>query len=247
MMHEAQLHEENAFVTLTYSEDHLPEYGSLRKVDFQLFMKRLRKRISPQLVRFFHAGEYGESLRRPHYHACFFGFGFPDRQSAVVRNGHPVWRSQVLDESWGLGIAEGGELTFESAAYVARYVTKKITGRAAEDHYSVVDADTGQVVELEREYATMSRRPGIGAGWFARFGKEVYPRDEVVMRGAVMKPPRFYDQLLDRVDAEQLALVRRERRLSQDCWNSSESRLAVREKVAVARLDRFANRSMEAQ
>lgn len=245
MMHEASQHERNSFVTLTYSPENLPPYGSLRKADFQKFMKRLRKRFAPQRVRFFHAGEYGEGLGRPHYHACLFGLGFPDAEPSTVRGGHPVWRSAILSDLWGLGLAEGGSVTFESAAYVARYVCKKVTGRGAADHYAAVDPESGEVVEVEPEYATMSRRPGIGAGWFERFGSEVYPADEVVMRGALMKPPRYYDLTLEKVNPDLHAEVVRSRRLESDPWNQTEPRLAVREAVAQSRMSIFATRSLE--
>lgn len=245
MMHEASQHEQNSFVTLTYSPEFLPPYGSLRKSDFQKFMKRLRKRFAPQRVRFFHAGEYGDGLGRPHYHACLFGLGFPDAVTSTVRGGHPVWRSDELSALWGLGLAEGGSVTFESAAYVARYVTKKVTGGNAEAHYSSVDPATGEVVQVEPEYATMSRRPGIGAGWYERFSKEVYPADEVVMRGALMKPPRYYDLTLEKESPELFAAVKRSRRESSEAWNQTSARLAVREAVANSRLSTFGKRSLE--
>jgi hypothetical protein len=74
-VHEASLHEKNCFITLTYSPENLPKDGSLDVSHFQKFMKRFRKRFGPG-IRFFHCGEYGESLSRPHYHACIFGFDF---------------------------------------------------------------------------------------------------------------------------------------------------------------------------
>ena len=70
-MHEAQLHERNSFVTLTYKGD-VPDEG-LRYRDFQLFMKRLRKYASGQQIRFYMCGEYGDEKGRPHFHACLFG------------------------------------------------------------------------------------------------------------------------------------------------------------------------------
>lgn len=248
MMHEASLHTDNCFVTLTYSPQYLPPYGSLVKSDFQKFMKRLRKEIAPSRVRFFHAGEYGEALGRPHYHACLFGFNFSDRVQFSTRRGHAVFRSALLERVWPYGLSEVGSLTFESAAYVARYVTKKVTGRAAEDHYSVVDPVTGEVVQLEAEYATMSRRPGIGAGWFDRYRDEVYPSDEVIMRGRSMRPPRAYDVRLEAESEDVFQGVKAARRLKlaeSSAKDRTDARLKVSEEVTRSRLSVHSSRNLE--
>lgn len=42
-VHEASLHDDNCFVTLTYNDQHIPSDAGLRHRDYQLFMKRLRK------------------------------------------------------------------------------------------------------------------------------------------------------------------------------------------------------------
>ena len=123
---ESKMHKENSFITLTYDQKHLPVDNSLDKRAFQLFMKRLRKRLDKR-VRFYHAGEYGEKNGRPHYHAILFNFDFPDKKLHTIRNGYPVWISKSLDEIWGLGICEIGTVTYESAAYVARYIVDKLS------------------------------------------------------------------------------------------------------------------------
>ena len=151
-------------------------------------MKRLRK--TGVEARYFHCGEYGDQTGRPHYHACLFGHAFPDREKWAVRKGNPVWRSDELERLWPYGNSEIGSLTFESAAYVARYVTKKVTGRDADSHYERLDPSTGELVQIEPEFATMSRRPGIGSGWFEKFGTDVFPSDEVVVNGHPSKPCR---------------------------------------------------------
>lgn len=194
-LHEAQLWDSNLFVTLTYREDMLPDHGSLRYRDFQLFMKRLRK--SGRRVRFFMCGEYGEEGRRPHFHACLFNCDFADKR--LLRSGrNKLWESDELTRLWGHGLVTFGAVTFESAAYVARYCTKKVLGKDALAHYAVgVDAD-GVVISIEPEFAHMSLKPGIGAGWFERFGSDVFPADRVVVRGTEAKPPRYYDKLYRR-------------------------------------------------
>lgn len=234
------MHDESCFLTLTYSDEFLPPYGSLDRRAFPLFMKRLRSKLGCR-VRYFHCGEYGERTRRPHYHALLFGVGFDDRYRWATRCGRPAWRSDVLESLWTLGASEIGAVSFESAAYVARYVCKKVTGVGAERHYERVTED-GEVVRLEPEYATMSRRPGIGAGWLARYRGEVYPADEVVARGMKMKPPRYYDKILERESPDVYAELVAERKRSVVLSEVTEERLIARESFAVQKSNLFAGR-----
>lgn len=243
-MHEASLYEENCFVTLTYDEEHVPPLGGLDRAAFPKFMKRLRKAIAPRKVRFFHAGEYGSRTGRPHYHACLFGYDFPDKREWTRRGGFPVWRSEALERLWSVGLSELGSVSFESAAYVARYIMKKVNGEAAADHYVRVDGATGEVASVSPEYTTMSRRPGIGRPWLDRYLCEVYPADGVVVRGRLMKPPRFFDRELEARMPEMFQRVVDARKAKRDRANETEARLGVRGKVAQARLDLHA-RSLE--
>lgn len=197
ILFESQLHEANSFLTLTYAEENLPYPPSLDHRHFQLFMKRLRKKLGFK-VRYYMCGEYGGQTFRPHYHVCLFGAVFySDR--VLNRNsgsGHPLYMSPTLDSCWTFGNAWIGDLTFESAAYVARYVTKKITGDAAEDHYRFVDVYTGEIFNLKPEYNVMSRRPGVGGKWFDLYSSDVYNgHDYVVVRGVKCRPPRYFDRL----------------------------------------------------
>lgn len=256
-MHEASLSDRNCFVTLTYEDDRLPlpywkvhpetgelmRSGSLVKADFQRFIKRLRRRFSDDRIRYYHCGEYGDNLGRPHYHGLLFGFDFQDKEPWVVRKELPVWRSNSLEEVWDFGQSEIGSVTFESAAYVARYCTKVVNGPRAKDHYEVADVVSGEVQSLQPEYSTMSRRPGIGAGWFAKFRSDVYPSDQVVSRGFPGKPPRYYDTLLEREDSQMLEEVKFGRFRHRSDEDSPE-RLAVREDCALARFRLF-SRSLE--
>lgn len=245
-MHEAQLHLSNCFITLTYDDKHLPENGSLVKSDFQKFMKLLRYYDGGKnTIRYYHCGEYGEQFKRPHYHAILFGLDFPDKQVFRVRDGIRLYTSEALSRIWGKGFVTIGDVTFESAAYVARYVTKKITGDRKEKistytglkHYEKLIPETGEVVEIEAEYATMSRRPGIGRAWYEQFKKEVFPSDEVIMRGKKLKPPRYYTSLYQ-IDepAAHLALKRKRLKAAQKhADNNTIERLYVRETVQRAK------------
>lgn len=202
-MHEASLYSDNSFITLTYNDENLPKNNTLVKEHFQNFMKRLRKNITPRKVRFYHCGEYGDSLGRPHYHALLFNYDFPDKKYFSGKDGNKIYTSDMLSNTWTHGFAVAGEVTFESAAYVARYVMKKITGAKADAHYN------GRLPE----YTTMSRRPGIGKAWFDKYNSDVYPRDGVLVRGSYTRPPRYYDNELVKIDPSQMALIkiRRER------------------------------------
>ena len=171
-------------------------------------------------------------LGRPHYHACLFGFTFPDITERLVR-GSVVKYSPSLEEIWGLGYCVIGDVTFESAAYVARYVTKKVTGKAAVDHYNEIDYSTGEILrELHPEYVTMSRRPGIASDWFDKYHSEIYGYDSVVVRGREMKPPKFYDGKYEILFPSDMKRVKRDRVEAVKVHVGLDERLCVREKIS---------------
>lgn len=237
-VHEASLHDENCFITMTYAPKHLPYDGSLNVSHFQKFMKRFRKKYFDRTIRFFHCGEYGEKFARPHYHACIFGFDFPDREYLRERNGEKYYRSQILNDLWQLGECIVGDVTFESAAYVARYITKKITGPLAKNFYTDVDFETGEYKERRPEYVTMSRRPGIAKGWIDKYMQSTYDNDRVVIRGKVCRPPKYYDGQFELTDPEELARLKAKRRgkaaLHQE--DNTLDRRLVREEIQEIRL-----------
>jgi len=236
-MHEASLHELNCVVTLTYDEGHLPADGSLDKLAVPRFVRRARK--AGAVLRYFQCGEYGDREFRPHYHAALFGWDFLDKvECEPSKSGATQWVSSDLERLWPYGRATIGTLNFESAAYIARYVTKKVTGKKAAEHYARVDPFTGEMYQLEPEFATMSRRPGIAAGWFEKFGSEVFPDDEVIVRGRPCKPPRYYD---NRLSEGELAVVKssRRNRARRRLSEGSPKRLRVREVCTEARLNLY--------
>lgn len=221
-VNEAQSHDYNCFITLTFDDEHINKDHTLDKSDFQRFMKRLRKKFNAGFsyevqsgdrgtykhsgqIRYFHAGEYGALcavcgspniscrckefrpiLGRPHHHACLFGIDFPDKYVVKVKDGVSLYRSATLEKLWPFGYATLGDVTFESAAYVARYVVKKIRGDKAEKHYK----------NRIPEFVTMSRKPGIGREYYEKYKKEIYDNDSIVVRGGITcKPPTYYDRL----------------------------------------------------
>lgn len=239
VMHEATLQEANCFVTLTYGRDKLPPNGSLEHRDFQLFFKRLRKHFAPVKVRFYMCGEYGDLKDRPHYHACLFGVDFRADRTPAGKSGSgmPFFASGLLSRLWGHGIVSVQDLTPETASYCARYIMKKVLGPDSEKAYEFVSED-GVVVTKRAEYSAMSLRPGIGARWFAKYSRDVYPLDSVVARGVERRPPRYYDLLLKRAKPavlEDVAFARELRARAAFADNTDERR-AVREVVHLAKV-----------
>lgn len=235
-VHEAQMHASNSFITLTYNDDNLPPGGNLQKRDFQLFMKRFRKNHK---VRYYQCGEYGPKLGRPHYHALIFGHNFPDKKFwKQTPSGEKIYRSATLEKLWtnpdtkqSMGWSSVGEMTYQSAAYVARYTMLKKNGDAAPAHYSRHDPVTGEIIHLLPEYTTMSRNPGIASSWFAKYGMtDVYPGDSISYQGKKIPPPIFYDNRLaveNPVLLKTLKSQRKSRALSHN-ENNTPARLRVR-------------------
>lgn len=145
-MLESFMHDASCFVTLTYDEEHLPEGGTLVKEHYQNFLKNLRERVGYDKIRYYFVGEYGDESGRPHYHAALFGLG-PTEEA-------------IINDSWKKGFTYTGDLTFESAQYIAGYVTKKMT------HKQEKCTDRCKHPPLNGrlpEFAQASLKPGLGA------------------------------------------------------------------------------------
>lgn len=198
IMHEAQMWPQNCFVTLTYKVAPVSDLplDTLVPEDFQGFMKRLRERRREAWVggagelfqgpRYFVAGEYGDQ-GRPHYHAILFNCAFPDKTLWSRNGGKPLFRSAELESLWQFGYSTVGEVTLESASYVAQYCLKKVKG------------PFGSEALRHPEFVRMSRKPGLGKGWAVKFGSDVFPSDEVVVEGQVRgRAPRYYLGTVDK-------------------------------------------------
>lgn len=236
IMHETKMHERSCFVTLTYDDKNVPHDYGLHYEDFQKFMKRLRKE---QKARFFMCGEYGEQYKRPHFHACLFGVGFDDRVlHGRSGSGAELFTSKRLERLWPFGFASVGELTLQSAQYVAGYVTKKVTGERSEYAYERVDDQTGEAFYVEHEFCHMSLKPGIGESWFQNYAPSVAAHGAVVVAGGErFSVPRYYmDKLEKRGDYFRLLtdFANAERHVDFSA-DSTVERLAVQEQVALAR------------
>lgn len=236
-MHESQLHDHNCFVTLTYSDKYF--HPSLNHKDWQDFAKRTRAKLGP--FSYYMVGEYGERFLRPHFHACLFGLDFTDKfPFKKSDSGGMLYTSDTLDELWPWGFANIAELTFELAAYAARYMMEKpTTPEARKKAYQRVDGDTGELTNVIPEYNRMSLKPAIGKRWIEKYGiTDCFAHDHIITNGQQAKPPRYYDKQLEKIDKEQFDKIKKERKekakLNQA--DNKPQRLKVKEHVAKAKL-----------
>lgn len=244
VMHEAQMWEENCCVTLTYGRNCLPPGSFLEYRDFQLFMMRLRKYCGvsserpANAVRFFMCGEYGPLNLRPHYHSCLFNVDFRDGKVCGKSDAGAVfYDSPILSRIWTHGNVSVQELNSATAMYVARYVVKKLEVQNDSRFAVIVDSD-GVVRSRPDEFSHCSLKPGIGSGWFRRFGSDVAAVDGCVVSGDRKRVPKYYDKLRRRSDAFAFEEVQAARVAAAKVhWeDQSEERLSVREVVHRARV-----------
>lgn len=182
-VHEAQMHEKNCFITLTYDDAHLAS-PKLIYSDFQNFMKRLR-RTQNDPIGVFVTGEYGDKTKRPHWHAILFNYDFSDRKALRTNErGDRIYTSCTLDKIWQKGMAEIGSVTFESAGYCARYAAKKLChGRDSDHDYQPI--------------SKKSSKHAIGKKWLEKFWPDVFKTGLLVLAdGSTSSIPRYYERWL---------------------------------------------------
>lgn len=237
-MHEAQMHPANCFLTLTYDEKKLPDDYSISLDHYQKFLKRLRISVA-QPLRFFGCAEYGSEEGahpfQPHYHFLIFNYRPTDLKLQSRKKNIPLYTSEHIQKLWKYGYSTVGEVNYQTAAYCARYVIKKIGGDKAAEHYTRVHPVTGKISQVKPEFATQSRRPGLGASWLAEFKADIYPSDFVVVDGKKHPIPKFYTRQLQE---EEQTRLKRERnksaRLRQA--DNTHKRLRDREQVQLSRV-----------
>lgn len=228
--HEAQTHEQSSFITLTYDDEHLPQYSSLHYADLRNFWKRLRYYCGT--LRYFAVGEYGDTTNRPHYHACLFGHAFTENRQILRTTPTMLWTNPQLTQAWGLGHVSVGALTFQTAQYTASYVTKKLNNKR---RYVRIDETTGELIPLVQPRAFMSLRPAIGRTWLETYGRQVYDHDHVVINGRPQKPPKYYDRWLSEVDNKQLETIKEKRRKNTVKLSEEETHARARNAHARAK------------
>lgn len=215
------------------------------------FYWRLAWRKGPK-IRFYMGPEYGTLNHRPHYHAIIFNYDFPDKVHVCTRQGHKLYQSRFLDSLWtcpktgkSMGYCSVGSVTFQSAAYVARYMDKKVKGDDVEGRYQRFNLETGEVYYLAPEKARISNRDGIGKGWFDLYHSDVYrpdvDKDFITVNGVRCRPPRYYDSLLERISPQDFEAIRLSRQLSMKEFadNFSPDRLYASELIFLNRTSRL--------
>lgn len=210
-MHESQMHPENSFVTLTYSDENLRD-NRLDYSDFQGFMKRLRtqrwrdwlahlgksedwyhvlpksqKKIHSEAlaIPFFATGEYGDKSKRMHWHAILFNYSPQDLKKHYVTDlGHQVFKSEELNNIWQHGNTEVGSVTAQSANYVARYSAKKLCHGDDQSH-------------VFQPIHKRSTRHAIGKKWLETYYPDIL-KGFVTIDGARTAVPRYYWKWLEK-------------------------------------------------
>ncbi len=235
------MHDKSCMLNLTYDDDHLPEHGQLWKDDLQRFFKRLRKKFK---FRYVASGEYGEKTRRPHFHIALFGVDFSDDRVLFGRasGGDRTYISCSVAEHWKYGNHLIGTLNFQSAAYIARYIMKKLKGPNVSP-VPLAHLDGGEIILPNPEFMLMSK--GIGKGWFKDyFMSDVFPTGSVVTsQGSRAPVPRYYKTLLKEIGHD-LALemqfrssVRADLDVERNMYENLPIRKIARQSVTDARLN----------
>lgn len=176
-LHELDNHADSVFVTLTYTDDNIPDNNSLRYQDLCLFFKRLRKNLGDRKIRYFACGEYGSDTNRPHYHAIIFGLSLRESDKLIVMKSWNKcdWTVQSIRKK-SFGIAEA-----DSIRYVAQYIDKKLSGKMAEEAY---DAQG-------REPVFCIRSLGLGRSYCDN-NRDTIETGKITYRGKPMSIPRYY-------------------------------------------------------
>lgn len=225
-MLELGYHESSYFITLTYDNAHIPknplydeetgevyaENATLVKKDLQDFMKRLRRAYEykgyENKLRFFACGEYGSQTLRPHFHLIVFGLKLDDLTLFKRNfNGDNLYNSAFISKLWKKGFSVVGDVTWQSCAYVARYIMKKHLGK---------DSEFYDIYNIEPEFTLMSRKPGIARQYYDEHKDELFYQDFVSIStkdgGKKIFPPPYYEKLFEEDFPEQEVVERKEKR-----------------------------------
>jgi hypothetical protein len=129
------------FVTLTYQQPPFTEKGlmTVRKRCFQLFIKRLRRKLPAKdvngksLIKYYACAEYGDTYHRPHFHAIIF-----NATPEAIQQAWESYHESVALKSRRFTIVNGyikiDVVNENTVMYTAKYMNKgKIVGKAGWD------------------------------------------------------------------------------------------------------------------
>ncbi len=236
-MHHAQMHKNNQYVTLTYNDENLPANNTLNKLHLVNFWKRLRK--AGYKFSYYACGEYGDKTHRPHYHAIIFGLELHDKIYHSTNNNHHLYTSKTLERVWTHGNVIIGNVSFESCAYVARYINKKQGKKIGEFEYEIIDNETGEILDhLTPEYSSMSK--GIGKSFYQKYKTDMYggTNGTCIIRGDIKTPtPKYYDNLFKKDKKNEKRMEQIQQGRSEAAIkakpNNTRARLITRESIAL--------------
>lgn len=258
-MLEASQYEHNYFITLTYDEEHIPrddyilnrktgeliendnwEQGHLEPDDVVKFMKDLRRyweyHYNHTGIRFFLCGEYGGQTKRPHYHAILFNCPIKPEMlkiHSISKSGDTLWECETIQNIWEKGFISIAEVNWDTCAYVARYVMKKMKGRVEDEFYF----QNG----MSPEFIRMSRMPGIGLDFFTSNFQKIYANDEIILKGhkekiQPIKPPEYYDEKFAELHPDIMADIKEHRKRiakEQNKLKNAQTSLTEKERLKI--------------
>lgn len=214
------------FITFTYDDQHLPrgcvnedgsQHFTLFMKDFQDFMKRLRVNRYRQYgyegsIKYYYAGEYGDTTMRPHYHAIMWYLPLHKlRYYAKTALGDILYNDPEITDLWGKGHVVIARANWNTCAYTARYVMKKQNMTYSEQ------CELFGNIGISAPYVRMSRNPGIGIEFFEKHKDEIYTYDQIVLpankKGEVntCKPPHIFDTKYGEEFPEELKVIKENR------------------------------------
>lgn len=184
-MHESYYHTKNIFLTITYQDDHLPPNLEINKPELQNYIKRLRKHIGDEKIRYYAVGEYGDKSQRPHYHLIVFGLGLEDHKlKSSGESGYHILASPAI-KAWKKGYVYGGSVTPDSTLYVAGYIQKKLYGQMAKED------------GRQQPFALMSN--ALGKSWLDKNEEQLRRNLHITFHGKPYKVPKYYVRKLDEI------------------------------------------------
>lgn len=252
---ESQLYKENYFVTLTYDDEHLivkdeitdkdgftwlneDQNATLSTEDFERFLNTFRQIMKRDYkvdgIRFIGCGEYGEESQRPHYHFILLNCPLPSETffEPRIKNGNTYFRNTIIERAWTKGISNICPANWETMAYTARYITKKINGEGSEQLY----AANGLIKEFFRQ----SRMPGIGKPYYDLHKDEIYKNDYILVKTkkgtAYRTPPKYFDDLYEEEEPEKFKEIKWKREQKAEYGKrlkSQETSLFLRDQLQV--------------
>lgn len=198
------------------------------------FMKALRQKMKNELgvdgIRFFACGEYGEGkgqrLINPHFHIILFNCPLPDLQERhpikvdgkvkciyqYADDGEKLLFSKLVASCWNddkgqlKGTAQIGKVTYESCAYVSRYIVKKQYGEGAKIY---------KELGIAPEFVRMSRMPGIGSKFYDSHFEAIYEFDKVATKHGdkvyFSNPGKYCDNKLKERDPQRFYEMKEDR------------------------------------